>query len=86
MEELISLFVFQQRLDSKKKMEGSQKWKNTRSMCSFQQANDLRKRIRKFYKTDLSSSQSIVNFLTHTSKIQKYIIYTADFPKCSILA
>ena len=79
MEELISLFVFQQRLDSKKKMEESQKWKNMRSMCSFQQANDLRKRIRKFYKTDLSSSQSIVNFLTRTWKIQKYTIHTADF-------
>eukprot|EP00493_Phyllostaurus_siculus_P023489 UN23825 len=33
-----------------------------RSMCSFQQANNHRKRIRKFYKIDLGSSHSIVNF------------------------
>ena len=66
MEELISLFVFQQRLDSKKKMEDSQKPKNMSLMCCFQQANNHRKRILNFYKTDLASSQSIKNFLTHT--------------------
>ena len=79
MEELISLFVFQQRLDSKKKMEDSQKPKNMSLMCCFQQANNHRKRIFNFYKTDLASSQSIKNFLTHTWKMQKYKIYTADF-------
>ena len=79
MEELISLFVFQQRLDSKKKMEEPQKWKKMMSMCSFQQANNHRKRILKFYKTDLGSSQSIKNFLTHTWKMKKYKIYTAGF-------
>ena len=73
-------FFFQQRLDSKKKMEESQKSKNMRSMCSFQQANNHRKRIRKFYKTDLSSSQCIVNFLPHKWKMQKSEIYTAVFP------
>ena len=51
-----------------------------RSMCSFQQANNHRKRIRKFYKTDLSSSQCIVNFLSHKWKMQKSEIYTAVFP------
>ena len=73
-------FFFQQRLDSKKKMEESQKWKNMTSMCFFQQAKNHRKRILKFYKTDLGSSQSIKNFLTHTWKMKKYKIYTADFP------
>ena len=72
-------FFFQQRLDSKKKMEESQKSKNMRSMCSFQQANNHRERIRKFYKTDLSSLQCTVNSLTNTWKMQKYEIYTAVF-------
>ena len=71
--ELIFAFFFQQRLDSKKKMEESQKSKNMRSMCSFQQGNNHRKRIRKFCKTDLSSSPSIVNFVTHTWKMQSTI-------------
>ena len=86
MEELISLFVFQQRLDSKKKMEESQKSKNMRSMCSFQQANNHRKRICKFYKTDLSSSQFIVNVETRKWKMQQSKIYTADFPATISLA
>ena len=64
-------FFFQQRLDSKKKMEESQKSKNMRSMCSFQQANNHRKRICKFYKTDLSSSQFIVNVETRKWKMQQ---------------
>ena len=86
MEELISLFVFQQRLDSKKKMEESQKSKNMRSMCSFQQANNHRKRIPKFYKTDLSSSQFIVNVETRKWKMQQSKIYTADFSATILLA
>ena len=60
-------------------MEESQKSKNMRSMCSFQQANNHRTRILKFYKTDLGSSQSIKNFQTHNWKMEKYEICTADF-------
>ena len=52
-----------------------------RSMCSFQQTNNHQKRICKFYKTDLSSSQFIVNVETRKWKMQQSNIYTADFPE-----
>ena len=85
MEQLIFAFFFN-KIRFKKKMEESQKSKNTRSKCSFQQANNHRKRIRKFYKTDLSSSQFIVNVETRKWKMQQSKIYTADFPASISLA
>ena len=62
----VQLFGKSIRVASANMSKDSQKSKNMRSMCSFQQANNHRKRICKFYKTDLSSSPSIVNFVTHT--------------------
>ena len=50
-------FFSQQRLDSKKENGRVTKVKEDEGKCSFQQANNHRKRRLKFYKTDVGSLQ-----------------------------